>query len=73
MKKKDKWYVGHNRGTLEAFKASATPTTDSHGHLYAGVVGPFRTKRAALWAEQYGSMNPHFQHVSDAERIAKSI
>ena len=64
------WYVGLAATTyaLIAFRASATPTETSG---YLAVIGPFRTKRAALWAEKYGSNNPHFQHVNDAERLSK--
>jgi len=64
------WYVGLAVTTyaLIAFRASATPTEASG---YLAVIGPFRTKRAALWAEKYGSNNPHFQHVNDAERLSK--
>ena len=67
-----KWYVGHIRGTrhLEAFTSEKTPTPKDFP-TYAAVVGPFKTRRGAVWAEKYGYNNPHFQHVNDAERIAK--
>lgn len=57
-------------GQLVYFQSIDTPTEASHGHLYGAVVGPFRTVRAAMWAERYGNGNPHFQHVNDAERIS---
>ena len=63
-----KWYVGLAATTyaLIAFRASATEASG-----YLAVIGPFRTRRAALWAEKYGRNNPHFQHVNDAERLSK--
>lgn len=68
------WYIGvnHQDGkAYEAFYSNTPPTHDYHGHIYHAVIGPFRTKRAALWAEKYGMGNPHFRHVNDAERISK--
>lgn len=69
----NKWYVGIERETLNyvAFKSTLTPTEQSHGEIYAGVIGPFVTKRAAMFTEKYGQGNPHIQHVNDAERLAK--
>ena len=82
---KNKWYVGYYRGgnaktvltndrvhRLIAFQCGVTPTYESHGILYAAVIGPFDTKRAAKWAEKYGLNNPHFTCVADAERISKN-
>jgi hypothetical protein len=70
-----KWYCGHLKsGYLIAFPSDITNEKtfqEKYESFYAAVIGPFRTKRAALWAEKYGSMNPHFQHVEDAERISK--
>lgn len=69
-----RWYVGHlqgnNRG-FEAFRSEVKPTAQTHGDLYTGVIGPFKTKRAVKWAEKYGYINPHFHSVEDAERLAK--
>jgi hypothetical protein len=66
-----KWYVGisHKDGSYHAFTWSGNPTPKNQ--KYAAVIGPFKTKRAALWAEKHGKGNPHFQHVDDAERLAK--
>jgi hypothetical protein len=66
-----KWYVGISATThaYTAFRANATPTEVS-GDL--AVIGPFKTKRAALWVQRYGKGNPHFQHVNDAEKYAKN-
>jgi hypothetical protein len=68
---KSQWYVGAVRGRFEAFRSAVTPTEGTHGVKYFAAIGPFDTKRGALWAEKYGYDNPHFQHVRDAERIAR--
>ena len=65
-----RWYVGHTGTGLEAFSSPVTPTATLTPQ-YGAVVGPFRTKRAALWAEKHGYLNPHFQHVNDAERLSR--
>jgi hypothetical protein len=71
---KAKWYVGINFTDGKkpvAFKSMAYPTAGNSPGFRA-VVGPFVTKRGAIWAAgQYG--NPHYTCVGDAERIAKSI
>lgn len=67
-----KWYVGHRNGTMECFKSESIPTFTSHGETYAAVIGPFRTKRGALWMAAYGrNGNPHCRNVSEAEYHAK--
>ena len=68
-----RWYVGQKDSRRVVFKASETPTLASHGHLYAAVTGPFRTKRGATFHAAFGANNPHVQHVNDAERIAKRL
>ena len=68
-----KWYVGMVKDHFEAFRSELTPDETKWGPVYRCVVGPFRTKRAALWAEKYGFNNPHFQHVNDAERISRTV
>jgi hypothetical protein len=65
-----RWYIGHNNGHI-AFQSDFEPTPTSHGELYCAVIGPFKTKRAAMWAEKYGYMNPHFRHVDDAEWLSR--
>ena len=75
MKPRPRIYVGHNATVgkrPEVFKSLTPPTAASHGHLYAAVVGPFRTLRAAILdATTYP--NPHIYHVDDAERIARRL
>jgi len=55
------------------FRSATMPTNESHGDLYAAVVGPFRTKAGAEWMADpiKGRMNPHCRCVNDAERLAK--
>ena len=69
-----KYYLGHggNGGPPQVFKSAAEPTAASHGHLYAAVLGPFRTKRAAVWMAAHGEGNPHARCVADAERLCKA-
>lgn len=65
------YYCGYRGGRLEPFKATSVPTVGSHGHLYASVVGPFKTKRAAAWMAAHGHENPHARSVADAERLSR--
>ena len=72
-----RWYIGCVQdfclGTYhyEAFQHAGNPTPETTPR-YTYVVGPFRTKRAAKWAEEFGARNPHFGSVADAERISAS-
>jgi hypothetical protein len=68
-----KLYVGLKIATQsrEVFRADETPTEASHGAKYDAVIGPFRTKRAAVIMATYGGNNPHLLCVADAERMAK--
>jgi hypothetical protein len=66
-----KWYVGLEGSKFTAFRSELTPTDTKWGPVYRAVIGPFVTKRAALWAEKYGLNNHHFQHVKDAERLSR--
>ena len=69
-----RYYMGYriDTGGREVFRAPSTPTALSHGDVYAAVVGPFRTKRGAVFMAMYGRNNPHIQTVADAERYAKA-
>lgn len=73
-------YVGIRKtdSVYELFRASRhdccgfdNPIHATHGHLYAAVIGPFRTLKGARYMEQYGRGNPHLQTVDDAERLAR--
>jgi hypothetical protein len=68
------YYAGHCEvtGRLHLLNSVSTPDETSYGGKYGYVIGPFKTKRAAVWAVKYGNNNPHFRHVNDAERIARN-
>jgi len=66
-----KYFVGLRDGKRFVFTAETIPTQATHGDRYTAVIGPFRTKRAAILTAVTGGNNPHIQHVNDAERIAK--
>lgn len=68
-----RYYVGKRQGKGYVFKSDIVPTEETHGMRYAAVVGPFRTKRAAILCAVTGGYNPHIHHVKDAERIAKRL
>lgn len=58
-----RWYVGRSVGQpYRAFLADHEPTCATYGDQVHAVIGPFRTERAAKWAEKYGASNPHFRH-----------
>ena len=67
-----KSYVGVkvNTYTREVFRCPETPTEYGFSHIYAYVIGPFRTRRGAEFMAQYGANNPHIQCVADAEQLA---
>jgi hypothetical protein len=73
-----RWYIGcvmdycTSDYRYEAFPFPRTPKEEDTPR-YSYVIGPFDTKRGALWAEKYGVRNPHFGCVGDAERIALAI
>lgn len=54
----------------EIFACDHVPAFATHGERYACVVGPFRTKRAAIFMSRT-SPNPHCQTVAQAERLVK--
>lgn len=69
--KRPKIYVGCKLKARKVFRALFVPTQESHGNIYAAVIGPFRTWRGAHFMATYGAGNPHCQTVADAERLAK--
>ena len=65
-------YVGVKAGNpWEVFLSAGEPTRETHGARFAAVIGPFKTKRAAVFMAKHGRNNPHLQTVADAERIAR--
>jgi hypothetical protein len=67
-----RYYVGLREGRRFVFNSPETPTVATHGSRYSSVIGPFRTKRAAILTAVTGGVNPHIRTVADAERIARS-
>lgn len=69
---KKRWYVGLLKyPRRELFQSTIIPTEESHGYRYKAVIGPFRTKLAAVIMAKHGTGNPHIQHVADAEKLAR--
>lgn len=70
-----KWYITVYPDQYRAISLLPGESPDEVGHNTGALamIGPFRTRRAALWAEKYGRSNPHFQHVNDAERLSKEV
>lgn len=71
-----KYYVGVRLTETErqercVLRVDAEPSRESHGHLYVYVIGPFRTMAGAAIMAVFGQGNPHLQHVTDAERMAR--
>lgn len=77
MNKRLKWYVGNIQGVYaresrvprEAFRSANTPTSDMFTR-YGAVVGPFRTRRAAVYAAVVGPL-PLLRAVSDYEKYLR--
>ncbi len=66
-----KYHLGIKEGNVrELFKSASTPTQESHGSKYLCTIGPFKTRRGAIFMRDHGRNNPHCQTVSQAERIA---
>jgi len=63
-------WVGCKDGVRTCFSYKETPTQESHGALYAAVIGPFRTKRGQEFMAKHGAHNPHCRCVADAERLS---
>jgi hypothetical protein len=66
-----RYYVGLKFHTRELFKSELEPTEQSHGNLYNAVIGPFKTKRGAIFMRDHGQGNPHCRCVSEAEKLGK--
>lgn len=66
------YYLGKRNGTLTLFHCPRPPTKESHGHLYAAVIGPFQSRVGAHYFARYGQNNPHLRTAGDAERLARA-
>lgn len=65
-------YLGRRKqGDLILFRWPTTPTKESHGHLFAAVIGPFESKVGASYFARYGRNNPHIRTAGDADRLAR--
>lgn len=67
-----KYYVGFYTGPsgfrgCSWFGDTEAPTTETYGKLYGAIVGPFKTKRGAV----YMSENMSTRDVETAERCAR--
>lgn len=69
--KRPRWFVGRrvDDHRLEAFKSEFIPSAWSHGRIYNYCIGPFNTKRGAMWLERYP--NTSLSVVCDIEKVAK--
>ena len=63
-----RWYVGLWRGNGVAFRCERPPTENSHPR-YNAVIGPFVTKRGAVWCAKH--RNNQCLRVSEIEQAAK--
>jgi len=66
-----KWYVGSRNGEHRVFGSVEKPTWKTHGHVFRGVWGPFRSKKTAEWALNHGIWNPHCVTPADAEKLRR--
>ena len=66
--KRKRYYVGHLRDERrnEIFASATTPTAEDYPQ-YGFSTGPFRTKRGAVWASQFGAW---YYTIAQAERSA---
>jgi hypothetical protein len=66
------YYLGKQAGALTLFHSPKIPTKESHGHLYAAVIGPFQSRLGASYFARYGHNNPQIRTAGDAERLARA-
>lgn len=66
-----RYYVGVTKNYRTTFRAAETPTEKTHGHLFIYVIGPFASKLAAELMAIHGEGNPHMQHVSECNTLAR--
>lgn len=71
-RKRFKFYVGRWSGAngfrgCNWFASETPPTAEVYGKLYSAIIGPFKTKRGAIYMQN----NPSTPDVETAERYAK--
>lgn len=72
MKKRERWFVGRriDNYRLTAFPWNdGIPSTLTHGDVFLYCIGPFDTKRGAMFLERY--LHTILNNVHDIERFAK--
>ena len=73
LSKQARYYVGVSQTSRIVFRTALNPNYDIAIGTYQYVIGPFRTKGAALLMARYGAGNPHMQHVNDCERFNRQL
>ena len=48
-----RFYLGIKGTARKVFKSDVTPTQETHGEQFNAVIGPFRTKRGAMFAAAF--------------------
>jgi hypothetical protein len=67
------FYLGKRAADdLVVFRSARIPTKATHGHLYAAVIGPFKSKVGAIYFARYGRHNPRIRTAADVERLARA-
>jgi hypothetical protein len=67
------FYLGkRGEDDLILFHSAMPPTTQTHGHLYKAVIGPFVSRVGAGYFARYGKNNPNIRTAADAERLARA-
>lgn len=67
---KKRWFIGYKEtGERMMFLTALQPTRELYPQ-FAGVVGPFRTKRGCQFMMDHGQGNPHCRTVAEAEALA---
>lgn len=61
------WYVGLMTGARVVFKQETQPVREQC--MYDACIGPFSTKRGALFMANFGQGNPHCRDVREAEKL----
>lgn len=67
------WWVGVriDGSGRDVFESNATPTRDTHGHIYKLCIGPHSSQEAAEYMAGPGYSQPWCLTPNDAERLVK--
>jgi len=73
---KHRWYVGINGSLRVGIRIRNSTFAQAYAEKYAALVGPFRTKRAAVWFVEHPQTTlqtvAEIEAAVNAERLAKS-